>query len=315
MLRRFPSLAVLLALALSLAGCCSNGSRQVRYVGPPVGSPACERCAARPGLPPRVVPAPVPAGVAVPPPGALIVPPGAVPAQPQGTLAIPPGATAVPAVPAPGQVVQGSYTPPPVTESSPPRQEPTVRLAPPELSTPGPPPSAEPPLATQPPSVTERRDPPKTTPIDVPQFAEARAKVANGLQPFPDGLAWLKENGYRTVLYVRPPGTDDAAARRQVEKYGLRYLSIEAEPRTLTKETVDFFNRLVTDEANLSLFVYDKDASLTGGLWYLHFRIVEGWSDEKARATAARLGFRQEQDDNHRTMWIAVQKLLEANGR
>jgi protein tyrosine phosphatase (PTP) superfamily phosphohydrolase (DUF442 family) len=157
--------------------------------------------------------------------------------------------------------------------------------------------------------------PTSASPIDIPQFAVVRSNVATGLQPFPDGVAWLKGHGYRTVLHVRAPGRDDSAARRQFEKYGLRYLTLDAGAATLSKETVDTFNRIVADESNLPLFVYDKDASLTGGLWYLHFRLVEGWSDEKARTEATRLGFRQEQDDNHRTMWIAVQKLLEANGR
>jgi protein tyrosine phosphatase (PTP) superfamily phosphohydrolase (DUF442 family) len=151
--------------------------------------------------------------------------------------------------------------------------------------------------------------------VDVPQFAVARERVATGLQPFPDGVTWLKNQGYRTVLHVRPPGTDDAAARRQFEKNGIRYLSLDADSRTLTKQDVDRFNRLVTEEANLPLFVYDKDASVLGGLWYLHFRLVEGSTDEKAREQATRLGFRQETDDSHRTMWIRVQKLLEENGR
>ena len=58
----------------------------------------------------------------------------------------------------------------------------------------------------------------------------------------------------------------------------------------------------------LPLFVFDRDGSVAGGLWYLHFRLVEKLSDEKARAEAARLGFRE--DGASRTMWIAVQNYL-----
>jgi hypothetical protein len=286
------------AALVLIAGCCSTGRREVAYVGPPVAPAPCDRCAIG-ALPPRVMPAP--AAVAVP-----AIPPGAVVA--------PPAASAIPAVPAPGQVVQGGYTPSAPPQSSP--QEPTVRLAPPELSTPGPGQSREPPVAAQAPATgPERRDASMAVPIDIPQFAIARPKVANGLQPFPDGVVWLRDNRYRAVLHVHAPGVDDTAARRQFEKYGLRYIALEAEPRTLSKATVDAFNRLVSDEGNLPLFVYDKDASLTGGLWYLYYRLMEGYSDEKARGEAARLGFRLEQDERHQTMWIAVQKLLEANGR
>jgi protein tyrosine phosphatase (PTP) superfamily phosphohydrolase (DUF442 family) len=158
--------------------------------------------------------------------------------------------------------------------------------------------------------VKEEREPTPPLPVDIPQFAMAKPRVAGGQQPFPDGVAWLKSHGYRTVLHVRLPGEDDAAARRQFEKHGLRYLSLEVSPARLTKEVVDRFNRLVADESNLPLFVYDKDSSLAGGLWYLHFRLAEGAPDEKARAEAARLGFKQDQDDEHRTMWIAIQNFL-----
>jgi protein tyrosine phosphatase (PTP) superfamily phosphohydrolase (DUF442 family) len=146
--------------------------------------------------------------------------------------------------------------------------------------------------------------------VDIPQFALARARVASGQQPFPDGVTWLKNNGYRAVLHVRAPGADDAAARRQFEKNGLRYLTLEVSPGTLSKEIVAKFNQIVADEANLPLFVYDKDGALAGGLWYLHYRLVLGMNDEKARAEAERLGFKIDQDTEHRTMWVAVQNFL-----
>jgi protein tyrosine phosphatase (PTP) superfamily phosphohydrolase (DUF442 family) len=320
MFRRISTSVSTTAIALLLSGCCSTWHRDTPCTAP------CNGCAPCATLPPRVAPPPggviVPGAVAVPagpagPAGAVYQPP-AVPATPPGAVYLPPAAPAVPTAP-PTAVVQGSYNVPAVADAAPRVQEPTVRLAPPELSTPGPtqapPQTKEPPAVAEPPSSTLKPEPAPSAPIDIPQFAVVRKDVATGLQPFPDGVAWLKKNGYRTVLHVGAPGTDDAAARRLFEKYGLRYVAIDVDPRSLNKEAVDYFNRLVGDQTNLPLFVYDKDGALTGGLWYLHFRLVEGWSDEKAREEAARLGFRQEQDDNHRTMWIAVQKLLEANGR
>jgi protein tyrosine phosphatase (PTP) superfamily phosphohydrolase (DUF442 family) len=147
-------------------------------------------------------------------------------------------------------------------------------------------------------------------PVDIPQFAMARLRVASGQQPMPDGIAWLAAHGYRTILHVHAPGEDEAAARRLFEKYHLRYLSLEVSPRTLSREVVERFNRIVTDDGNLPLFVYDKDGSLAGGLWYLYFRLVERLDDEKARAEAARLGFRQDSEGSHREMWLAVQNFL-----
>jgi protein tyrosine phosphatase (PTP) superfamily phosphohydrolase (DUF442 family) len=149
-------------------------------------------------------------------------------------------------------------------------------------------------------------------PVDIPQFAAVKPNVASGQEPFADGVNWLKTHGYRTVLHIRAPGADDREARRSFEQSGLRYLSLEVSPQTLSKDIVDQFNRSIADPTNLPLFVYDKDSSLAGGLWYLHFRLVEKESDENARVDAARLGFRQNDNGPHQAMWLAVQNYLTA---
>jgi protein tyrosine phosphatase (PTP) superfamily phosphohydrolase (DUF442 family) len=165
------------------------------------------------------------------------------------------------------------------------------------------------------PGVAEERAPTPPLPVGIPQFATAKERVTNGLRPQLDGLDWLQANGYRTVLHIRPPGEDDTADRRQVEKRGLRYVSIELSPQTLTRTVADEFNRIVGDASGHPLFVYDREGMLAGGLWYLHFRIVDGLSDEAARTRAAGLGLREDLNGTHRTMWLAIQKLLSEQGR
>jgi protein tyrosine phosphatase (PTP) superfamily phosphohydrolase (DUF442 family) len=146
--------------------------------------------------------------------------------------------------------------------------------------------------------------------VGIPQFATARPGVASGLKPLLDGLDWLQENGYRTVLHLRLPGTEDAADRKQIEKRGLKYLSLEVSPQTLSRPIVEEFKRTVADPANRPLFVYDRDGVLAGGLWYLYFRIEEQLPDEAARVRAAALGLRENQDGPARDLWLAVQKYL-----
>ena len=136
--------------------------------------------------------------------------------------------------------------------------------------------------------------------------------VASGLKPYPDGLTWLKGKGYRTVLHVRLPGQDDSADRELIEKRGLRYLSLEVSPETLTEEKIKDFNRVVNDEGNLPLFVYDKEGMLAGGLWYLYLRTSEMVSEDEARTKAASLGFKP---DEHKAMWQAIQKYFTGAGR
>jgi protein tyrosine phosphatase (PTP) superfamily phosphohydrolase (DUF442 family) len=182
----------------------------------------------------------------------------------------------------------------------------TVRLSPPQ--------TAEPPPALSVPGAKERRDASPALPVDIPHFAAVKTNVASGQQPFPEGVSWLKTHGYRTVLHIRAPGEEDRAARDTFEQHGLTYRSSELSTDTLSKATVDEFNRLVTDPKNLPLFVYDKDSSLAGALWYLHFRIADKMSDEKARADASQLGFKEGSDNPQlKNMWIAVQNYLAKN--
>jgi hypothetical protein len=85
-------------------------------------------------------------------------------------------------------------------------------------------------------------------------------------------------------------------------------------PQTLSRDIVDRFNHLVTDAGNQPLFVYDRDGTVAGGLWYLYFRIAEGASDEDARAQAARLGLKPDAEEG-RPMWLAVQNYLSGGSK
>jgi protein tyrosine phosphatase (PTP) superfamily phosphohydrolase (DUF442 family) len=148
-------------------------------------------------------------------------------------------------------------------------------------------------------------------PVGIPQFAAVKSQVASGLKPAIDGgLDWLQANGYRTVLHLRQPGEDDSADRKQVEKYGMRLLSLEVAPENLAR-TVELFNRTIEDKANYPIFVYDKDGKLAGALWYLYFSTVERLDEKAARARAEQLGLTQIQNDA--TMWLAIQKFLSEN--
>jgi protein tyrosine phosphatase (PTP) superfamily phosphohydrolase (DUF442 family) len=130
-----------------------------------------------------------------------------------------------------------------------------------------------------------------------------------------DGLDWLKSAGYRTVLFIRRPGTDDSADRREVEKRGMKYVTLEVSAQTLTATVVEQFNRIIGDTAAQPLFVYDNDGTLAGGLWYLHFRTADAASDETARSHAARLGLKEAGTDEQRAMWLAIQQYLSSEAR
>jgi protein tyrosine phosphatase (PTP) superfamily phosphohydrolase (DUF442 family) len=181
-------------------------------------------------------------------------------------------------------------------------QPPSARLTPPDAATPSRPSGNE--ATTLTPAL----------PVAIPQFASVQDRVASGLKPLPGGLEWLAANGFRTVLHIRKPSEDDAADRAQVEKMGLKFLSLEVSPQTLSKAVVDEFNRLIGDGTAQPLFVYDGDGVLAGGLWYLHFRTVLQLTDEQARAKAVPLGLKDSPAGDQGTMWVALQKLLGSSG-
>jgi protein tyrosine phosphatase (PTP) superfamily phosphohydrolase (DUF442 family) len=152
---------------------------------------------------------------------------------------------------------------------------------------------------------------PPLLPVGISKFVQVREKVANGLRPtLDDGLGWLQASGYKTVLYLHAPGSPDSADRQQVEKRGMKFIAMEVSSVTLSQKIVDEFNRIVGDSAGLPLFVYDTDGSLTGGLWYVHFRVAQGASDEEARKHARQVGLREDGEGGHKEMWQAAQKFM-----
>jgi protein tyrosine phosphatase (PTP) superfamily phosphohydrolase (DUF442 family) len=251
----------------------------------------------------------------------ITVPPG--PTVPRGVTPVPPGSTSqvpprtepnwLPAeareTPRPGQGI-----PDPLLGTSPSTAPGVPKLYPPEVfekSTPEPPLIEE---KTRPgaPAFPEKKK--SAFPAGIPQFAQGPSGVWGGLRAsIEDGLDWLAANGYRTVLHLRAPGESGDADRKQVERLGMTYASIEVSPQTLTPEKLEQFTKLVRDVARQPLFVYDQDGSIAGPLWYLYFRKVENANDEVARVRADRLGLRADREGSHRLMWLAVQKYLQDN--
>jgi protein tyrosine phosphatase (PTP) superfamily phosphohydrolase (DUF442 family) len=146
-------------------------------------------------------------------------------------------------------------------------------------------------------------------PVGISQFGQVSDNFAGGLRPsLDDGLDWLRDSGYKVVIYLRAPGEPDAADRKQVERRGMRFFSLEVSPETLNKNTVDDFSALVSAQNNQPLFVYDSDGARAGTLWYLHFRLGQKATAEEARRQARVLGLREDREGTHREMWNAAQK-------
>jgi protein tyrosine phosphatase (PTP) superfamily phosphohydrolase (DUF442 family) len=282
--------------------CCKNPAPAVP---PPVyGAPP-----GRPGGD-LLLPAPIPPASQPPPPGGSVVPPGNV--LPPGSAPPPGGANPFPPAGtsrfgySPGLIL-GPPTVSPYQQSSPALSVPNpgagVQFGQPQFRND---PSLPPAGATAP----AGGSPASPFPSGIPGFSRVNERVASGLKPFPEGYDWLRANGYRSVLFIRPPGSDDGEERRQTEQRGLTYRSLELSAGTLTDQVVSDFNRAVTDPASQPLFVYDADGTLAGALWYLYFRTAERAGDDVARLRAGRLGLREDGSDEQTALWLAIQKYL-----
>lgn len=159
------------------------------------------------------------------------------------------------------------------------------------------------------PAVQEERSVTPALPVDIPQFSVVKEKVTSGTKPFPDGFAWLKKNGYRAVLHVVQPGESDTIDRKLIENNDLKYLSLEVSPQTIGQAAA-LFNRIVDDAGNQPLFVYDRDGTLSGSLWYLHFRTIERTTDDIARKRAQALGLKEDTRGENAALWLAIQDYL-----
>jgi protein tyrosine phosphatase (PTP) superfamily phosphohydrolase (DUF442 family) len=318
----------LCALPLLFAGCHNCGTQSCYPPAPVVGSagylPAhpltpCQSCQVPTGPPGVIVNPPAP----IPPPtdsGFHPMPSGPV-QQAWGPAGPPPSANrGVPVTPlperqqgsAPSQQAWGPVSPPPSANPGvpvpplPERQRESARISTPESPEP---PKAPPAEMPREPEAGVKPRPSPSLPAGIANFAEAVPGVATGLRPELDGIDWLKTNEYKVALQVRTPGENVDGDRKLFEQKGLKYLSLEVSPKTLTPQIVGEFNQIATEPGHRPLFVYDKDGSLAGALWYLHFRTAGKLSDEEARRKAAALGLKEDAD-SQREMWLAVQNFL-----
>ena len=298
-------IALCVVTTASITGCAHNcGSATAPCAGAGAGSSSYRAYQTTVGYPPPTV------GYA---PGAPIrLQP--LPAYQYGPVPVGPGAEFYPQYPQYPQRLDANYPNSPAPPAAPPAgsawqpgQQPNVQLAPPsnggsaDISGPAP---VAPAGATQ--SSNQGSLP------AIPQFAEVKSgKMATGLKPHPiDGLSWLQARGYRAVLCVRAPGEEDSADRRLAEKHGMKYLTLEVSAETLTRQTAEQFNQIVSDPDNQPVFVYDRDGAMAGALWYLHFRMVDNLAAEAARTQAARLGLRDDQSPEGAATWSAVQRIV-----
>ncbi len=151
---------------------------------------------------------------------------------------------------------------------------------------------------------------PSNLPIGIANYAPVKEGVGYGFRPDLEGLDWLQRNKTKTVVFLRSGKEDDSSDRQQVEKRNMKYKSFVVDPETISATLVADFNQLVNDSAGRPLFVYDRDGTRAGAMWYLYFRTSEMYTDDEARVRAGRLGLKEKGTPEQVALWTAVQKYM-----
>jgi len=143
----------------------------------------------------------------------------------------------------------------------------------------------------------EATTPPLPTEVSVApglkRFAVVEPKLAGGSLPSTDGLDWLSEKGYRTLVDLREPGDVQSTFLAEVSRRGLRYISLPVSLTTVDRDHLARFGFEVSLADARPLYFFDADGKRAGMLWYLH-RMTdknESYDPEDASHQAEELGF------------------------
>jgi protein tyrosine phosphatase (PTP) superfamily phosphohydrolase (DUF442 family) len=122
------------------------------------------------------------------------------------------------------------------------------------------------------------------------RFVAVDLKLAGGSAPSNEGLKWLVEKGYRTVLDLRESSAVPASFIADVTNLGLRYVALPISLKTIDRDHVDRFNFEVAAGEARPLFFFDSDGTRAGALWYIRRVATDRVDHQIARREAEELG-------------------------
>ena len=127
----------------------------------------------------------------------------------------------------------------------------------------------------------------------IPNFAVIRPGVARGGQPTEEGIHFLSESGYRTVISFR----SDSPDRDEVLRSGMGYVEIPLRAGIFgaidpTEEQVRLFLSVVTDTTRLPVFIHCLRGKDRTGVMSAIYRVEAcGWTADEAIEEMRAFGF------------------------
>jgi len=140
----------------------------------------------------------------------------------------------------------------------------------------------------------------------IARFVSLEPKLSGGSLPSAEGLDWLAEKGYKTVLDLSEASEVRSKFIDEVANRGLRYVSLPMGLTKLDAEHVERFNREIQLDDSLPIYFCDADGVRAGALWYVLKVSVDGVDAQSAMKQAVELGltdasFRKAAEDYPKT--------------
>ena len=139
------------------------------------------------------------------------------------------------------------------------------------------------------------------------RFTRLDGRLSGGALPTAEGLDWLAEKGYRTILDLREPSEVQAAFMNQVTSRGLRYLSIPISVKTVDTDHLSRFAFELSMPDARPLYFFDTDGTRAGVLWYVRRLTVDRVDALEATREAEELGLSKTNTE----FWAAAQAYLD----
>lgn len=122
------------------------------------------------------------------------------------------------------------------------------------------------------------------------RFAGVESKLAGGSLPNADGLDWLAEKGYKTILDLREENEISPTFISDVSRRGMRYVALPITLATMDQERLKRFQFEIGLADSRPLYFFDTDGNRAGMLWYVQRITADGVDDQVAQRDAEELG-------------------------
>jgi hypothetical protein len=122
------------------------------------------------------------------------------------------------------------------------------------------------------------------------EFSALDVKLAGGSEPSREGLDWLADKGYKTLLDLRDSSEVSASFVADVTSRGMRHVPLPLGNGSIDPRDVARFNFELTLSDARPLFFFDADGKRAGALWYIRRVALDRVDPPIARREAEDLG-------------------------